>query len=106
MNELFAAVAALIAIGVFSAPIARSQILADVLTLNSGEKVGGRITAESDLSVTISTVTSTGKPERMIPRSEIVSETRSEPLAPTETPNPDLPESSDRGSVSPDKKWE
>ena len=72
MNELFAAVAALIALVVFSAPIARSQILADVLTLNSGEKVDGRITAESDLSVTISTATSTGKPERMIPRSEIV----------------------------------
>ena len=82
MNELFAAVAALIALVVFSAPIARSQILADVLTLNSGEKVDGRITAESDLSVTISTATSTGKPERMIPRSEIVGETRSEPLAP------------------------
>ena len=106
MNKIFVAVAALIALVVFRAQIARSQILADVLTLNSGEKVEGRITAESDLSVTISTATSTGKAERMIPRSEIVAETRSEPLAPAETPNPDSPDSSDRGSVSPDKKWE
>ena len=106
MNKLSAAVAALIALVVFSAQVARSQILADVLTLKSGEKVDGRITAESDLSVTISTATSTGKAERMIPRSEILGETRSEPLAPTETPNPDSPKASDRGSVSPDNKWE
>ena len=39
----------LIALVVFSALIARSQILADVLTLNSGEKVDGRITAESEI---------------------------------------------------------
>jgi hypothetical protein len=52
MNKLSAAVAALIALVVFSAQVARSQILADVLTLKSGEKVDGRITAESDLSVT------------------------------------------------------
>lgn len=106
MNKLLAAVAPLIALVVFSAQIARSQILADVLTLNSGEKIEGRITAESDLSVTISTVTSTGKAERMIPRSEIVGETRSEPLAPAKTPSPDSPKASDRGSVSPDHKWE
>lgn len=106
VNKLVAAVAPLIALVVFSAQIARSQILADVLTLNSGEKIEGRITAESDLSVTISTATSSGKAERMIPRSEIVGETRSEPLAPAKTPGPDSPKASDRGLVSPDHKWE
>jgi hypothetical protein len=107
MNSRFgAAVAALIALVVFGAQVARSQILADVLILKSGEKVEGRITAESDLSLTISTENSTGKAERMIPRSEISGVTRSEPLAPAKTPNPDSPEPPDRGSVSPDKKWE
>ena len=62
MNELFAAVAALIALVVFGAPNARSQILADILVLKSGEKVEGRITEESEMSVTISTETPTGKP--------------------------------------------
>ena len=66
MNKIFVAVAPLIALVLFSAQIARSEILADVLTLNSGEKVEGRITAESDLSVTISIAMSTGKAERMI----------------------------------------
>jgi hypothetical protein len=107
MNSRFgAAVAALIALVVFGAQVARSQILADVLILKSGEKVEGRITAESDLSLTISTENSTGKAERMIPRSEISGVTRSEPLAPAKTPNPDSPEPPDRGSVSPVKKWE
>jgi hypothetical protein len=107
MNKLFAVFVALVALVVFGAQVARSQILADALFLKSGEKVEGRIIAESDLSVTISTDTSTGKAERMIPRSEISNITRSEPLAPTQTPNADSPESPpDRSSVSPDKKWE
>jgi hypothetical protein len=106
MNKLVAAFVALIALVVFGAQVARSQILADAVFLKSGEKVEGRIIAESNLSVMISTDTSTGKAERMIPRSEISDITRSEPLAPTEAPNADSPESPDRSSVSPDKKWE
>src|SRR6266516_362051 len=107
MNSRFGvAVAALIALVVFGAQVARSQVLADVLILKSGEKVEVRITAESDLSLTISTEIPTGKAERMIPRSEISGVTRSEPLAPAKTPNPESSEPSDRGSVSPDKRWE
>jgi hypothetical protein len=103
MNKLFAAAAVMIAVVALGAQVARSQILADALILKSGEKVEGRITSESDLSVTISTDSSTGKAERMIPRSEISGITRSEPLAPAKTPNPEPP---DLSSVSPDKKWE
>lgn len=106
MKKLPVLVAVLIALVAFGAQVAPPQILADVLTLKSGERVEGRITAESDVSVTISTSTSTGKAERMIPRSEISGETRSEPLAPAKTPSPDSPEPPDRSSVSPDKKWE
>lgn len=106
MNKVFAAVAVLIALIALGAQVVRSQILADALILNSGEKVEGRITAESDLSVTVSTDSSAGKVERMIPRSEISGITRSEPLAPAKTPNPNSPQPPDLSSVSSDKKWE
>jgi len=106
VKKLFAAVVVLIALIVLDTQVGRSQILADVLTLKSGERVEGRITAESDLSVTISAETSTGNAERMISRSEISGITRSEPLAPVQTPSADSSEPPDRSSVSPDKKWE
>ena len=90
MNSRFGvAVAALIALVVFGARDARSQILADILVLKSGEKVEGRITNESEMSVTISAETPTGQTERMIPRAEISSLTRNEPLAPAKTPEPE-----------------
>ena len=67
MNSRFGvAVAALIALVVFGARGARSQILSDILVLKSGEKVEGRITNESEMSVTISGETLTEKTERMI----------------------------------------
>ena len=100
------AVAALIALVLFGARDARSQILADILVLKSGEKVEGRITNESEMSVTISAETPTGQTERMIPRAEISSLTRNEPLAPAKTPEPESSKAADLSSVSPDKKWE
>ena len=107
MNSRFGvAVAALIALVVFGARDTRSQILADILILKSGEKVEGRITNESEMSVTISAETPTGQTERMIPRGEISSLTRNEPLAPAKTPEPESSKPADLSSVSPDKKWE
>ena len=106
MNSRFrVAVAALIALVMFGARGARSQILADILVLKSGEKVEGRITNESEMSVTISAETPTGKAERMIPRPEISSLTRKEPLASARTPEPESSKPADLSSVSPDKKW-
>lgn len=99
-------VAALIALVFFGARDARSQILADILVLKSGEKVEGRITNESEMSVTISAETPTGQTERMIPRVEISTLTRNEPLAPAKTPEPESSKPADLSSVSPDKKWE
>jgi hypothetical protein len=105
MNSRFAAaVAVLIVLAVFGARVARSQILGDVLILKSGEKVEGRITTESEMSVVISTETATGKTERMIARSDISSITRTEPLAPS--PMPSGPEIPEQTFTSPDKKWE
>jgi hypothetical protein len=107
MNSRFGvAVAALIAVVLFGARDARSQILADILVLKSGEKVEGRITNESEMSVTISAETPTGQTERMIPRVEISSLTRNEALAPAKTPEPESSKEADLSSVSPDKKWE
>ena len=97
------AVAALIALVLFGA---RSQILADILVLKSGEKVEGRITNESEMSVTISAETPTGQTGRMIPRAEISSLTRNEALAPATSPEPESSKPADLSSVSPDKKWE
>jgi hypothetical protein len=91
MNSGFGvAVAALIALVVFGARDARSQILGDILVLKSGEKVEGRITNESEMNVTISAETPTGQTERMIPRAEISSLTRNEPLALAKTPSRSL----------------
>ncbi|HEY2422514.1 MAG TPA: hypothetical protein VGH55_00320 [Chthoniobacterales bacterium] len=107
MNSRFGvAVAALIAVVLFGPRDARSQILADILVLKSGEKVEGRITNESEMSVTISAETPTGQTERMIPRVEISSLTRNEALAPAKTPEPESSKEADLSSVSPDKKWE
>jgi hypothetical protein len=71
MNRTFAAtVAVLIVFLRFGAEELRGQ-LPDIVFLKSGEKVEGRITEESGLSVTISTTTPTAKTDRMIARSEI-----------------------------------
>ena len=86
--------------------MARCQILADIVILKSGEKVKGRITAESDMSVTISSETAMGKTERIIARSDVLEVTRTEPLAPSPTAGPSEPETPDKTSISPDKKWE
>ena len=77
MNRKFAAtVAVLIVLLTSGAEELRAQLLPDVVLLKSGEKVEGQITEESDLSVTISTTTPTGKRDRMIARSEISGITR------------------------------
>jgi hypothetical protein len=77
MNRKFAAtVAVLIVLLTSSAEELRAQLLPDVVLLKSGEKVEGRITEESGLSVRISTTTPTGKTDRMIARSEISGITR------------------------------
>ena len=77
MNRKIAAtVAVLIVLLTSGAEELRAQLLPDVVLLKSGEKVEGRITEESDLSVTISTTTPTGKRDRMIARSEISGITR------------------------------
>jgi hypothetical protein len=97
------AVSTLIALVVLDA---RSHVVADTIVLKSGEKVEGRVTDESEMGVTISAETPTGKTERMIPRAEISSLTRNEPLAPAKTPEPESSNPADLSSVSPDKKWE
>src|SRR5215468_3023060 len=77
----------------FSAAI--YSVSADTILLKSGETLRGQITSESDLSVTISTETSTGKTDKTIAKTEIVGRTLSSaPASPTPT------------SVSPDKHWE
>src|SRR2546421_2734012 len=77
MNRKFAAtVAVLIVFLTSGAEELRAQLLPDVVLLKSGEKVEGRITEESDLSVTISTTTPTGKTDKIIARSEISGITR------------------------------
>jgi hypothetical protein len=77
MSRKFAAtVAVLIVLLTSGAEELRAQLLPDVVLLKSGEKVEGRITEESGLSVTISTTTPTGKTDRMIARSEISGITR------------------------------
>ena len=77
MNRKFAAtVAVLIVLLTSGAEELHAQFLPDVVLLKTGETVEGRITEESDLSVTISTTTPTGKRDRMIARSEISGITR------------------------------
>jgi hypothetical protein len=64
---------------IFTVSVAIYSASADTILLKSGETVKGRITSESDLSVTISTETSTGKTDKTITRSEIVGMTLSSP---------------------------
>ena len=75
--------------------VAIYSVSADTIVLKSGETLKGQITSESDLSVTISTETSTGKTDKTIAKTEIVGRTLSSAPA---TPTP--------SSVSPDKQWE
>jgi hypothetical protein len=75
--------------------VAIYSVSADTIVLKSGETLKGQITSESDLRVTISTETSTGKTDKTIAKSEIVGMTLSSPPA---APTP--------SSVSPDKQWE
>jgi tetratricopeptide (TPR) repeat protein len=64
---------------IFTVSIAIYSVSADTILLNSGETLKGQITSESDLSVTISTETSTGKTDKTIAKSEIAGMTRSSP---------------------------
>ena len=64
---------------IFSLSVAIYSASADTILLKSGETVKGQITSESDLSVTISTETSTGKMDKTIAKSEIVGMTLSSP---------------------------
>jgi hypothetical protein len=80
---------------IFILSVAIYSVSADTIVLKSGETLKGQITSESDLSVTISTETSTGKTDKTIAKSEIVGMTLSSPPA---APTP--------SSVSPDKQWE
>ena len=86
---------------IFTLSVAIYSVSAETILLKSGETLKGQITSESDLSVTISTETSTGKTDKTIAKSEIVGMTLSSqppPPTPTAAPNP--------SSVSPDKQWE
>jgi len=64
---------------IFSLSVAIYSASADTILLKSRETVKGQITSESDLSVTISTETSTGKMDKTIAKSEIVGMTLSSP---------------------------
>jgi tetratricopeptide (TPR) repeat protein len=64
---------------IFSLSVAICSASADTILLKSGETVKGQITRESDLSVTISTETLTGKTDKTIAKSEIVGMTLSSP---------------------------
>jgi uncharacterized protein YgiM (DUF1202 family) len=55
------------------------SLSADTILLKSGDTLKGQITSESNLSVTISTETSTGKTAKTIAKSEIVGTTLSSP---------------------------
>jgi uncharacterized protein YgiM (DUF1202 family) len=59
--------------------VAIYSVSADTILLKSGETLKGQITSESDLIVTISTETSTGKMDKTIAKSEIVGMTLSSP---------------------------
>ena len=85
---------------IFTFSVAICSVSADTIVLKSGETLKGQITSQTDLSVTISTDTSTAKTDKTIAKSEIVGMTMSSPPTPTPTapPNP--------SSVSPDNQWE
>ena len=78
------------------------QFFPDVITTKSGEKIEGRITAESGESVTVSIETSTGRSDRVIPKSDINHILR----APGETPTPKPTKLKQLNAPSPDKKWD
>lgn len=80
--------------------VAIYSVSADTIVLKSGETLKGQITSQSDLSVTISAETSTGKTDKTIAKSEIVGMTLSSPPTPTPTA------ASSPSSVSPDNQWE
>jgi hypothetical protein len=79
------------------------QFFPDVITTKSGEKIEGRITAESGESVTVSIETSTGRSDRLISKSEIDHILRG---APGETPTPKPTKLKQLNAPSPDKKWD
>src|SRR5436309_16084906 len=64
---------------IFSLSVAIYSASADTILLKSRETVKGQIASESDLSVTISTETSTGKTDKTIAKSEIVGMTLASP---------------------------
>ena len=78
------------------------QFFPDVITTKSGERIEGRITAESGESVTVSIETSTGRSDRVIPKSDIDHILR----APSETPTPKPTKLKQLNAPSPDKKWD
>ena len=78
------------------------QFFPDVLTTKSGERIEGRITAESDESVTVSIETSTGHRDRVISKSDIDHILR----APGETPTPKPTKLKQLNAPSLDKKWD
>ena len=80
---------------IFTLSVAIYSVSAETILLKSGETLKGQITSDSDLTVTISAETSTGKTDKTIAKSEIVGMTLSSPPA---APTP--------SSVSPDKQWE
>ena len=88
---------------IFSLSVAICSASADTILLKSGETVKGQITSESDLSVTISTETSTGKMDKTIAKSEIVGTTLSSPAEnKSEAAGTPSEESSSKSSENPD----
>ena len=78
------------------------QFFPDVITTKSGEKIEGRITAESGESVTVSVETSTVRRDRVLSKSDIDRILR----APGETPTPKPTKLKQLNAPSPDKKWD
>src|SRR5215471_16713886 len=79
------------------------QFFPDVITTKSGERIEGRITAESGESVTVSIETSTGRSDRVISKSDIDHIFRG---APGERPTPKPTKLKQLNAPSPDKKWD
>jgi hypothetical protein len=79
------------------------QFFPDAITTKSGETIEGRITAESDESVTVSIETSTGHSDRVISKSDIDHIFRG---APGERPTPKPTKLKQLNAPSPDKKWD
>ena len=79
------------------------QSFPDVITTKSGEKIEGRITAESGESMTVSIETSTSRRDRVISKSDIDHILRG---APGERPTPKPTKLKQLNAPSPDKKWD